>query len=197
MLSLPSWVEWTAFGISLTGALSIFALSALTMFKRGFQFFPPPSKQSWQHATFLTLFRLFLYPLVALTLITFRPASGPDELLVCAIGGLLVTIGFGLAFRITLQMGWRNAFGEKRGLLKSGWFARSRNPVYVATWIALVGWGLIASDSRVVTLLILWAVMYWVAPRLEEPWLEQQYGDEYRQYKVRTPRFLGPSRRQG
>ncbi len=190
MFEFPSWIEWTAFGLSLTGALSIFALSALTMFKRDFQFFPPPSGTSWQHATFLMLFRLFLYPLVALSLLTFSPASVPDEWLVHAIGGSLVIIGFGLAVRITLQMGWRNAFGEKRGLLKSGWFARSRNPVYVATWIALLGWGLIASDSRVVILLILWAVMYWVAPRFEEPWLEVQYGDEYRAYKAQTPRFF-------
>lgn len=187
---LPPWITWVTFGLSLIGVLSIFSLSALSMLKRDFQFFPPPGKQSWQHLTFLTLFRLFLYPLLALSLLTFKPVSGPDVFLIYTIGGLLMLIGFGLAFRITLQMGWRNAFGEKRGLLKSGWFARSRNPVYVATWIALIGWGLVASDSRIVILLILWAVLYWIAPSFEEPWLEQQYGDEYRAYKAQTPRFI-------
>jgi protein-S-isoprenylcysteine O-methyltransferase Ste14 len=32
--------------------------------------------------------------------------------------------------------------------------------------------------------------MYWIAPRFEEPWLEQQYGDAFRDYKANTPRFL-------
>jgi protein-S-isoprenylcysteine O-methyltransferase Ste14 len=106
------------------------------------------------------------------------------------VGTLFVLIGFGLATTITLQMGWRNAFGEKKGLRTSGAFAISRNPVYVVTWLGLLGWGLIVADLLVTILLTAWFLMYVLAPLLEEPWLEEQYGDEYVGYKSGVPRFL-------
>lgn len=190
MVEAPGWIEWLAFGVSVAGAAAIFTLSALSAFRQEFQFFPPPDKHSWQHKTFLGLFRLYLYPLVALSALVVQPPSDSLGYARCAAGTLLVIIGFGLAFRITLQMGWRNAFGEKRGLMTTGWFSWSRNPIYVVTWIGLIGWGLIVPDVRTVALLVLWAGMYWIAPRFEEPWLEQEYGETYRAYKMRTPRFI-------
>jgi protein-S-isoprenylcysteine O-methyltransferase Ste14 len=29
-----------------------------------------------------------------------------------------------------------------------------------------------------------------LAPLTEEPWLEERFGDEYREYKARVPRFI-------
>ncbi|WP_281019579.1 MULTISPECIES: methyltransferase [unclassified Minwuia] len=87
-------------------------------------------------------------------------------------------------------MGWRNAFGEKQGLKTKGWFASSRNPVYVATWIGIAGWALISFQTSVAILLSAWALMYLLAPIVEEPWLEMQYGQEYRDYKSEVPRFF-------
>ncbi|MEL7322616.1 MAG: methyltransferase [Pseudomonadota bacterium] len=190
MINAPTWLEWLTFGLSASGAAAIFALSAVSAVRPNFKFFPPPSKQSWQHRTFLALFRLHLYPLVALTILVIRPATDTLGWAQISLGSAMAIIGFGLAIRITLQMGWRNAFGEKRGLQTTGWFARSRNPIYVATWIGLIGWGLAAADIRVAFLLGLWAFMYWLAPRFEEPWLEEQYGDSYLAYKGGTPRFI-------
>ena len=190
MINAPQWIEWLAFAISVTGAAAIFALSALSAFRQEFQFFPPPDKQSWQHRMFLALFRLYLYPLVALSLFVIEPPAGFQDYARYAAGGLLMLVGFGLAFRVTFQMGWRNAFGESRGLMTTGWFARSRNPIYVVTWIGLAGWGLVVPDARIIALLIFWAGMYLAAPYFEEPWLEEEYGDAYRAYKQRTPRFL-------
>lgn len=190
MFNAPSWIEWLAFGLSLFGATAIFGLSALTALRPGFRFFPPSSKQGWQHKAFLALFRLYLYPLVALSVLALSPVTGLTGWAKLTIGLMLFIIGFGFAFRITFLMGWRNAFGEKRGLMTTGWFAPSRNPIYVATWIGLIGWAMIISDPRIVCLLTLWGVMYWLAPHFEEPWLEHQYGDVYRAYKARTPRFL-------
>ena len=107
-----------------------------------------------------------------------------------AIGGILFCMGFGFAVRLTLHMGWRNAFGEKRGLVTDGFFSKSRNPVYVATWVGLAGWALIANSFLVSMLLGFWAVLYLLAPIFEEPWLEQMYGAEFRAYKQQVRRFL-------
>lgn len=190
MINAPSWIEWLVFGLSFSAVAAIIALSAFSTLRADFRFFPPPSKQSWQHKAFIARFRLYLYPLVALTILVLQPVIGAFEWTKLLIGLILSVTGFGLAFRITLQLGWRNAFGEKRGLMTTGWFARSRNPIYVATWLGLIGWAIIVSDSRVVSLLFLWALMYLIAPRFEEPWLAQQYGDAFRAYKANTPRFL-------
>jgi len=177
MFDVTSWAPWLAFGLSLSGIAAIFGLSVMAAVREDFQFFPPPNKQSWQHKTFLGLFRLFLYPLVVLTFLVFDPPEGTRAWVQYGVGGLLLLIGFGMAVRITLYMGWRNAFGEKLGLMTTGWFGWSRNPIYVFTWL--------------ITLLLgAWIVMYLVAPLFEEPWLERQYGDDYRKYKRNVPRFF-------
>ncbi|WP_306253297.1 isoprenylcysteine carboxylmethyltransferase family protein [Parvularcula sp. IMCC14364] len=168
----------------------ILILSFVSTLVKGFQFWPPPAKDSWQHRLFLVLFRGFLYPLIALTVLEFNLLRGNLALIQYGAGALLVLVGFGLAFAITFNLGWRNAFGEKLGLRTTGWFSRSRNPIYVVTWIGLIGWGLIANSWMVSVLLAIWGALYVLAPFLEEPWLEREYGQAYRDYKERTPRFI-------
>ena len=180
-----------AFYTSLAGAVAILALSLLSVVKASFQFFPPPNKKSWQHLAFMALFRLFLYPLLVLSVLVFEPATGTWIIVRYGLCGSLIVLGFGLAFWITFQMGWRNAFGEKRGLRTDGWFRFSRNPIYVSTWIGLIGWGVLINQTQVTILLALWGAMYVLAPILEEPWLEAQYGKAYCDYKRSTPRFIG------
>lgn len=190
MFDLPDWTTWAVFNLSLTGALAIFGLSALAALRSDFQFFPPPSKVSWQHRAFLALFRLYLYPLIALTLLVFAPLEGTRAWMQYSVGGIGLLVGFGMAIRITLHMGWRNAFGEKRGLMTTGWFAYSRNPIYVFTWLGMVGWAMIANHMLVTILLCFWAIMYLAAPYFEEPWLESEYGDDYLEYKIAVRRFI-------
>lgn len=189
-LGLSSTYSLAAFGISVLAVSAIFTLAAVSKLSGGFEFWPPPAAKTWQHRTFLALFRLFLYPLVVLSFLEFQIANEATGLSRQAVGGLLFVIGFGLALRITLQMGWRNAFGEKKGLVTDGWFAISRNPVYVVTWIGQVGWGLILAQWSVTVLLALWALLYVLAPFLEERWLEQEYGDDFPRYKSNVARFL-------
>ena len=190
MFDVPSWAHWLAFGLSLSGISAIFVLSAIAALRDEFQFFPPPNKQSWQHKTFLGLFRLYLYPLIVLTLLVFEPLEGTRAWAQYGVGSLLLLIGFGMAIRITLYMGWRNAFGEKLGLMTTGWFAWSRNPIYVFTWVGLIGWAMIANHGLVSLLLIAWALMYIIAPFFKEPWLEAEYGKTYCNYKQVVRRFI-------
>lgn len=189
-LGLSSTYSLAAFGISFLAVSAIFTLAAFSKLSGRFELWPPPAVKTWQHRTFLALFRLFLYPLVVLSFLEFQIANEATGLSQQAIGGLLFVVGFGLALRITLQMGWRNAFGEKKGLVTDGWFAISRNPVYVATWAGLLGWSLILGQLSVTILLTFWALLYVLAPFLEEHWLERQYGDEFRRYKSTVARFL-------
>lgn len=179
-----------AFRLSLFCVGLIVTLSVAPQFTKGAPFWPPPSKNSWQHKAFIVLFRGFLYPLIALTVLQFERPSGANEITHFGLGSLLLITGFGLAFWITFKLGWRNAFGEELGLRTTGWFGWSRNPIYVVTWVGLLGWGLIANSVLVSILLSIWALLYVIAPYLEEPWLEEHYGDAYRAYKDKTPRFI-------
>lgn len=190
MLELSNNYSVIAFFLSLSGVVTIFGLAAASRITGKFRFWPPPAAKSWQHRGFLLLFRLFLYPLVALSFLEFDYSTLDPAHWRYIVGAALLITGFGLALRITMQMGWRNAFGEKRGLCTKGWFSVSRNPVYVVTWIGLLGWGMIVGTLSVAILLSLWAIMYVLAPFLEEPWLEEQYGDDYNLYKLNVPRFL-------
>ncbi|NJM51352.1 MAG: isoprenylcysteine carboxylmethyltransferase family protein [Sphingomonadales bacterium] len=178
------------FSLSLASMCVILILSLVATLREDFQFWPPPERKSWQHRSFLILFRCFLYPLVVLSVLEFEIGSLAARYIALGIGAFLLLAGFGLAVRITLQMGWRNAFGEKRGLVTDGYFSISRNPVYVATWLGLIGWALVANSVLVSILLGFWAALYLFAPLFEEPWLEQMYGDEFREYRLRVRRFF-------
>lgn len=184
---MASILSIVVFLLSFGAGASLIALVLVGKINKNFEFFPPPRKNSWQHTTFISLFRLFVYSLIALSILRFERSNEWGHII---IGSGLLATGFSLAFFITFQMGWRNAFGEKRGLQTTGWFLFSRNPVYVATWVGLVGWGIVVPDILVIVALTLWSVLYLLAPFLEEPWLEEQYGEAYRAYRRSVPRFF-------
>lgn len=181
------------FGIGFIAAMIVAGLSIATTLAKGFQFWPPPSPRSWQHGTFRTLFRVFFLALVVLSFTDFDLGKNRWHY---PVGGVLFVVGFGLALRWTVLLGWRNAFGEARGLKTEGPFAWSRNPIYVVSIVGMLGWGVIVGSAYLTILLCLWALFYIGAPFLEEPWLEKEYGDDFNKYKERVPRFVGSLRRQ-
>ena len=104
MIDLPSWVSWSLFGLAASSICAIIGLSIFAVLSGKFQFFPPPSGDSWQHRSFMALFRLFLYPLLALSLLDFESVAPADALLQYTVGLALLVVGFALAFWITFQL---------------------------------------------------------------------------------------------
>lgn len=180
--------SWVANG----SAALIAALLIASIRSDRLQFFPPPARESWQFHVFRSLFRTFFVALTVLSVLRFDEARAGSDGGQSAtfVATTLLVIGFGTATACTVQMGWRNAFGEQRGLVTDGWFRFSRNPVYVASWMGMGGWALLVPTLEVLIPLTLWAMVYGVAPRLEERWLSDRYGRSYEEYAARTPRFL-------
>lgn len=174
------------FTTGIVSAIAIVVLIMLQYFKEDFQFWPPPNPQSWQKKTFRALFRVFFYSLVVLSFVDFQPSS----LWRYVIGGALLFVGIGLAMHWTGFLGWRNSFGEPTDLKTTGPFAWSRNPVYMATILGMMGWAIATNSALVSILLALWALLYIVAPFVEEPWLQREFGKEYRIYMDQTPRYF-------
>ena len=179
--------------IFLIGALAATALLVLSLaglLVGGFRFWPPPSEDSWQYKVFWSLFRLFLACLVFVCVADFHRNGNPPVLL-SVFGWIVFVVGFGLASLITRRLGWDNAHGEAVELKTDGWFAISRNPIYVASILGMIGLAIAINSTLVSSLLLLWALMYVLAPFAEEAWLRTQYGSAFQEYCERVPRFGG------
>jgi len=119
----------------------------------------------------------------------------PQATLRLAIAGAIVLIG-GLVLFVTAQwqMGasWRIGIDEnaKPGLVVSGLFRLSRNPIYLALLVITTGY--------VALLPTLWSLLLWCAAYLlvrlqiaaEESYLQSSYGEAYEAYTRRVGRLL-------
>lgn len=179
------------FVISLLAITLIVSLSLASLKVVGLQFFPPPGKGTWQYFTFWALFRVLIIGLITLSALEFETLSESNFAPRIYLALPTLILGFGLAFYLSFSLGWKNAHGQACGLVTSGWYGVSRNPVYVVSMVGMMGWAAFVGSLYVSILLLLWSVLYIVAPFVEEPWLIKTYGDEYRDYQSRVPRFIG------
>ena len=122
------------------------------------------------------------------------------------IGGLASPLRFGLGAVIALS-GLLTTSAGRRALIGSGTnvspsqpavrlvtdgvFGSTRNPLYVGVSIALCGLALIL-DLDWILLLIApsFLLLHFAVVRREERYLEQKFGDAYRRYKARVPRYF-------
>jgi protein-S-isoprenylcysteine O-methyltransferase Ste14 len=179
---------------SILAGVLLVLLSITSLISNAVQFWPPPSRKTWQYSVFWLLFRTMIIGVILLSVLEFH-ANGNVSLFQSVLGGILAFTGFGAGFFSTYYLGWKNAHGEPEGLKTTGWYSWSRNPIYVVTLIGMFGVGLFVNSVHLNGVLLLWAFTYIVAPFLEEPWLEQKYGKEYSIYKAKVPRFIGISSR--
>jgi protein-S-isoprenylcysteine O-methyltransferase Ste14 len=76
-------------------------------------------------------------------------------------------------------------------LVTDGVFRHTRNPLYVGISVALCGVALIFDLDWVVLLILPSCVLlHFAVVRREETYLEQKFGDAYRHYKARVPRYF-------
>jgi len=54
----------------------------------------------------------------------------------------------------------------------------------------LIGWGVLSASVWALPILVLGFAVLVVAPFAEEPWLEEVYGAQYREYRKLVRRFL-------
>ena len=179
------WMFSISISISTSAMLAIAGLTLFGIVNKHRSFWPPPNAEGWQHTAFRVLFRSYFYGLLTVSALDFEPTKNR------LYAGLpLLIIGFGCALFWTNYLGWRNAFGKPDGLRTSGVYRFSRNPIYLASIIGMVGWAIVVPSWKVTVLLSLWAALYIVAPWVEEPWMTRKYGKAFVQYKESTPRFL-------
>jgi protein-S-isoprenylcysteine O-methyltransferase Ste14 len=123
------------------------------------------------------------------------PTSFRAGLSVPALGLVLVLGGFGLmaaAMRYFRLAGTPvETYLPSTELVTAGPYQLSRNPIYLALTLIYAGLAL-AVDSLwpLAALPLLLAVMHFGVVRREEAYLEQKFGDTYREYRTRVRRWV-------
>jgi protein-S-isoprenylcysteine O-methyltransferase Ste14 len=139
----------------------------------------------------LGLFFDWLLPAYVLTLLL--------SVAVRVILGLLL-IGAGLALVVFANLAFRSAgtqhaepWKPSLALVTDGIFEWLRNPMYVGGALFLAGLSIVlASDWMLVMTIVFAVIMHFGVVRREERYLEAEFGDVYRQYREKVPRYGWP-----
>ncbi|WP_353267270.1 isoprenylcysteine carboxylmethyltransferase family protein [Gemmatimonas sp.] len=108
-------------------------------------------------------------------------------LLIVALGELIRTAGVAAAGTVT-----RRRSREVQRLVTYGAFAWCRNPLYVGNFLAWIGFTVVSGVFWFIPVaIVIFAIEYTLIVRYEEGVLESIFGQEYLDYKARTPRWFG------
>jgi protein-S-isoprenylcysteine O-methyltransferase Ste14 len=112
-----------------------------------------------------------------------------------AFGAMIVVVGIATMFagrRALLRHGTNiNPLRPTTALVTDGVFRHTRNPLYVGVSVALCGIALIfALDWMLVLIVPACVVLHFAVVRREESYLEGKFGEAYRRYTARVPRYL-------
>jgi protein-S-isoprenylcysteine O-methyltransferase Ste14 len=78
-----------------------------------------------------------------------------------------------------------------RRLVIVGLYRWTRNPMYVAVTIVLLGWAIAYRSGTLLGYAIVVAIMFHLRVVFgEEPWLSRTHGEEWQRYRQHVPRWL-------
>ncbi len=151
---------------------------------------PPPGKNSWQFWYIWILYPLGVIGLPTIAILDWGSMKLDHwSLYVLGYGLLLIAVPFNEWSVRTLDV--HQTLGLKGTLLTKGLYRLSRNPQYVAEILVYTGIVLITTSYMALIIGIIMALWFLLAPLTEEPWLEEQFGEQYQEYRKNVPRFIG------
>jgi protein-S-isoprenylcysteine O-methyltransferase Ste14 len=123
------------------------------------------------------------------------PGLAQANALALTVGITFIALGFALAIR-SVQMFRRAGTNVVPGepataLVTAGPYRFTRNPIYIGFVLVYFGLSIVLTSMWVLLLLFPVLVMlHRGVVKREEAYLERQFGDAYRAYKARVPRWL-------
>jgi protein-S-isoprenylcysteine O-methyltransferase Ste14 len=177
------------FTIGAVIATALLSLLVLTLLSRQFRIWPTPGAGTWQSYVFWPLFRSLNVLCFAVALTERTSFLGlPMWLRIVAFALLTASLAvFIYSFRV---LGRDNSYGAQDGLVTGGIYRWTRNPQN-AMLVVVYGCLAVAVDGAATYLLCAaMMVVYILMVLVEEPWLEAIYGERYRRYCARVPRFF-------
>jgi protein-S-isoprenylcysteine O-methyltransferase Ste14 len=76
-------------------------------------------------------------------------------------------------------------------LVTKGVYRISRNPIYFSAFLMYVGIGVACASWIFLLCGVAWIIIWHITVKAEEHFLLEKYGDTYREYMNRTPRWIG------
>jgi len=133
--------------------------------------------------------------IAALVLHWFRPLPIFSASVVRWLGIALVAVGLAVVIRVfrTMRAAGTNVDPRRptTAIVTTGLFRFSRNPLYVGLTLMYLGLTLVFNTWWAIVLLVpLLMTMHRGVVQREERYLEQKFGEAYRQYRSRVRRYL-------
>jgi len=111
--------------------------------------------------------------------------------LILVVAGIACIIWSIVLHRRQAPEGWELETTPKY-LVTRGPYRFSRNPNYLSLLVILLGWALFYGSVVLLFVgVVLWVGLNYVGVPWEERGLEARFGEAYRAYKARVPRWLG------
>ena len=107
-----------------------------------------------------------------------------------AVGLPMIIMGNVVVWMGLAQIGLAATSGEATGLRTQGLYRYSRNPQYVADVFILCGWLVLSASAMALPVVVLGILVLVIAPLAEEPWLAENYGQQYDAYRSNVPRYI-------
>jgi protein-S-isoprenylcysteine O-methyltransferase Ste14 len=119
----------------------------------------------------------------------------PATVAVLRVTGAVLLFG-GIVLLVTAQLelgaSWRIGIeeGANPGLVTTGLYRFSRNPIFLALLMIVAGYTLLLPTRLSLVLLVGTCIWVWQQVAAEEAYLLRAYGNSYREYARRVGRFL-------
>ena len=177
------------FAALLTLEITLLILVLSQIFGRDFRIWPPSTGKSTTTFWALGIFYVLIIGSIWLCVLQW---SNPlfDQSWIRYFGGTLLSLGLILYGWCRVYMSKKVEFGSKDHLITQGPYQYTRNPLYVADSFIFIGFAFIGNSLLLVILMASLVLIVLLLPVVEEPWLLEQYGEKYRNYTEKTPRFL-------
>jgi protein-S-isoprenylcysteine O-methyltransferase Ste14 len=104
------------------------------------------------------------------------------------ISGLIIYL-FAIIFTITAILNF--ATSPKDKVITKGLYRFTRNPMVLGLFLLLIGLGIACSSWLYLLLTVVLMIMFNALSPAEERFCLYMYGDDYRKYMNRTPRWIG------
>ena len=102
--------------------------------------------------------------------------------------GLLIYL-FGIVFNIVAVLNF--ATSPKNKVITKGLYGASRNPMYISVLLMQIGLGIACSSWLYLLLIVMLIILFNANSSAEERYCLYMYGDDYRKYMNRMPRWIG------
>jgi len=101
-------------------------------------------------------------------------------------------LGFSAWARVHLGRNWSATVTVKQDheLIRTGPYAIVRHPIYTGVLFGFIGTALAIGQWRGVLAVVIVFVAFWRKLRLEERWMSETFGEDYRGYRARTKALI-------